>query len=280
MDLDLYGHGHATFCLNPLHPGPCKGWKKNNGGGAAPSAPKKAAAPKAPKAPAAPKAPTTKKATAKKVPAGAGAGADPGFIKPAAEIGKPSKTGRADLAVAPEKMTADWKAHWSTLDAKQKQAAREYSGGGYYSMNGLLRAAPGSPEATNPDPETLAEIRDLQSAMAPAPRGTKVFRGMHAKGLGLPDEPTLAQVQALVGSTLVNDAFTSTTVDRQAAFHGNIKLQIEVPKGTPSLYLGDHSAFPTEKELLLAAGAKMKILGVERDTKNPDNYIVKARIVQ
>jgi pyruvate/2-oxoglutarate dehydrogenase complex dihydrolipoamide acyltransferase (E2) component len=64
------GHiGHElcslTACLDPLHKGPCKGWKQKLGQAVA--APVRA--PRAPKAPAAPRAPRTPKAPAVKAPA-------------------------------------------------------------------------------------------------------------------------------------------------------------------------------------------------------------------
>lgn len=249
MTLDLYAAAHDAFCRTPLHPGPCKGWKG------------------------------TVRSTSKAIRErqAQGVKSNP-IVQPVANIGKPSRTGRADLAVSPEKMEQEWEGHWNKMTPTQKTAAYRYSGYDYGKMNAVLRD-PGSIAGDQDAFDAALMSRELQSAMAPAPRGTKAFRGLYSRGLGISDNPTLEEMQALVGDTLINDAFTSTTVNRDLSFAGNVRMDIEVPKGTPSLWMGKNSSVPSEAELLLAAGAKMKILGVEPYPGQAGSYIVKARIV-
>lgn len=248
MTLDLYSTGHQAFCRSPLHPGPCKGWKG------------------------------TVRSTSKNIRAKADAGVKHvSPVKSNKEIGKPSRYGQVPYAVAPAVMQKDWEGHWDSLSTKQRDAVDEYSGGGYADMNNILRNPPDNPDEI--DQEYIDQAALVQSAMAPAPRATKAFRGMYANGLGISKNPSLEEIQGLIGHTLVNDAFTSTSVDRKASFNGNVRLEIEVPKGTPSIYLGTNSQFPKESELLLAAGAKMKIVGVEEIPEDPGSYRVKVRVV-
>jgi hypothetical protein len=281
---DLY---HGQFCRAPLHPGPCKGWKKGNASAptpakkAAPAAPKKAAAPKAkpkgglgPSPQVAPKYPKT--------PAQS--------IKQNSKIGKPSKTGKADIAIAPDVMEADWKAHNDSLTVHQRKAVNLYSTGVHHYMNRFLRTRPGDePEAA---PQTgymkgldlAKESARVQDSMAPAPRGTKVYRGMGFRSAGLPFDASDGDIRALAGKTLVNDGFTSTSVNRTQAFQGferGIEMELEVPKGTPSLWLNGNSDLPWESELLLASGAKIEVQSITKTgTGASAVWKMKARVVQ
>lgn len=266
MTVEMY---HGQFCRNPLHPGPCKGWKSrvrntSTGRTAAEETQERREARK--------QQPTTPE-SAKPKP----------IVKPIREIGKPSRTGKADFAIAPSVMEKDWRAHNNTLTPEQESAVRRYSGSWYTPMNELLRGQVtpeqrASSKAYWDDVEAQAQL--VQESMAPAPRGTKVFRGMRTDALGLGSNPSAEQIQSLVGQVLVNDAFTSTSVNRDAAFSGGVHLQIEVPKGSPTLWMNGNSGIPTEQELLLAAGSKMRIDGVDVvDTYYGREYRIRARLV-
>lgn len=265
MTAELY---HGQFCRNPLHPGPCKGWKKGTpkavDAPAKPTPAKKAAPAAKPAAP----AKGTVTALVKPKP--------PARVTPPSEIGKPSRTGRADFAVSRAAMDKDWKAHNDSLSKDQKKSAYDYTTSDYLYMNRVL-GKPEGEKLSRDDKRYLKQSQTLQGAMAPAPRGTKVYRGAYLNSIGLDNKATLADVQALVGKTLVNDGFTSTTVKRSEIFAGNLEMEIEVPKGTPSLWLNGNSQLPNEQELLLAAGAKIKVLAVEEIRRG--EYKIRARIV-
>jgi hypothetical protein len=115
--------------------------------------------------------------------------------------------------------------------------------------------------------------------MAPSPRATKVFRGTNTASVGLSKNPTLAEMQALVGKNLVNEAFTSTSVSADEIFAGNLEFDIEMPEGTPSLWLNGNSRLPDEHEVLLDAGSKMQVLSVTESPAGSGNYKVKTRVV-
>jgi hypothetical protein len=202
-------------------------------------------------------------------------------VKTTKSIGTPSRTGKANQRRSADQMDEDWEAHNDTLSSRQRFAVERYSESGYESMNALLRR-PADGEGDRGDKSTLALCQDLQAAMAPAPKGQAVFRGLYSNGLGLGSHPSEEEVKALEGGVLVSDAFVSTSVNPNSAFSGDVKVEIEVPKGTPSLWVKPNSAHPGEDELLLAAGSKIKIISVEVTPASmffPASYKVKARIV-
>jgi hypothetical protein len=106
-----------------------------------------------------------------------------------------------------------------------------------------------------------------------------VFRGTNTASVGLSKNPTLAEMQALVGKNLVNEAFTSTSVKADEIFAGNLEFDIDVPEGTPSLWLNGNSRLPDEAEVLLDAGAKMQVLSVTESPAGSGNFKVKTRVV-
>lgn len=259
---------HGAFCRNPLHPGPCKGWRSKQRNTSTGKTAKEE--------------PSTR-ARAKRQPTTPAAATPPKIVKPIKEIGVPSRYGKVKGAVPAAQMEKDWRAHNDTLNGSQESAVRAYSGTSYTSMNDLLRG-----KISEADMKLYkafydkieVQARDVQSAMAPAPKGTLAFRGMRSDALGLGANPTEEQILGLVDHVLVNDAFTSTTVDPYAAFSGDVQLEIEVPKGAPSLWMNGNSGIPGEQELLLAAGSKMKVLSVEvEDGWYGRSYKVKGRIV-
>lgn len=180
-------------------------------------------------------------------------------------------------AVKPKQMEADWSAHHATLNAGQRKAVHDYTTSDYFAINEALRG--NQPKTARERKAVTAATEAISSAMAPAPNDTLTYRGTHTSSLGLPKQPTVEQMRALVGKTLVNDAFTSTSVDKREIFAGNLEMEIEVPRGTPSLYLGDAARVPTERELLLDKGARMRVDSVVESPKGSGNYKIKVRIV-
>lgn len=238
------------FCRNPLHPGPCKGWRR--GGSKTPDV--------TPSKPSAKSKPAPKPAPAAKTPAAS----------------KPSATGKATTAVKPKVMEADWKDHNDSLTKEQQDAVHEYTTSGYFAINNALK---GTPPKTARERKAVEKATGLiRSSMAPAPRATKVFRGTNTASVGLSKNPTLAEMQALVGKTLVNDAFTSTSVDAGEIFGGNLEFDIDMPEGTPSLWLNGNSRLPDEHEVLLDAGSRMQVLSVRESPAGSGNFKVKTRI--
>jgi hypothetical protein len=200
------------------------------------------------------------------------------WVKAPADIGTPSADGKVGKAPKEAAMTAEWKAHNDSLSDAQRKAVKTYSTTDYLKMNGVLRKPPGS-KLTAEEKKFAKESETLQSAMAPAPRGVKVYRGSNLQSLGLPKDASAADMKAMLGKTVINDAFTSTSTDPNEIFGGNLELEIEVPEGTPSIWMNGNARVPSEQELLLAAGSKMQITGVRETPPGSGQYKVKGRIV-
>ena len=247
------------FCRAPLHPGPCKGWK---GSKLATPSPAKTVTKAARSVPSKRSAPAVK---------------PPRRVTPSAEIGEPSTTAKVTKAVKPSVMDSDWAAHNDTLSKAQRDAVHEYTTSGYFQINNALKSQ--DAKLTREQKAAIARAETIQSAMAPAPRSSKLFRGTNTASVGLSAKPTLAEMQALVGKDLVNDAFTSTSVDAGEIFGGNLEFEIDMPEGTPSLWLDGNARVPSEQEVLLAAGAKMNVTSVKENPPGSGNYQVKTRIV-
>lgn len=202
----------------------------------------------------------------------------PRRVKAAADIGTPSADGKVGRAPKESAMTAEWKAHNDSLTKEQRQAVRTYSTTDYMEINGVLRQPPGA-KLTAKQKQFAKQAEILQDAMAPAPRGVKAFRGSNLQSLGLPKDATVDDVKAMLGKTVINDAFTSTSTDPEEIFGGNVEFEIDVPEGTPSVWMNGNARVPSEQELLLAAGSKMKITGVREVPAGSGQYKIKGRIV-
>jgi len=150
--------------------------------------------------------------------------------------------------------------------SEQFSAIHSYTGGGYHSINGSLRKGA---------PNHYAAV--LQSAMAPVSSSFTVHRGTDGVGDLIKNTMTEEQLQALVGKTITDPAFLSSSVGGSAAFSGRkFTLHVDVPEGTPGAYVANHSSVgPGEREFLLAAGLKYRIVSID---KNASSVSTKYRI--
>lgn len=153
----------------------------------------------------------------------------------------------------------------------QSTSLRHYtSNAGYTNMNKLLRDQIGTPS-------TLKHVKDAQAAMRPSTRPMILHRGTGTKQFGFKDNAPLADVEALVGKTLEDKGFMSTSVGGSAAFGGSpVLIEFEAPTGTQMAYVKSISHYSTEDEMLLAAGTRYKVLSV---SKPGHQIIVRVRIV-
>lgn len=86
-------------------------------------------------------------------------------------------------------------------------------------------------------------------------------------------------VKGLTGKVESQDAYLSTSLGPKPTFapHKDVVISLRVPKGTLGLYVEDLSAFPGERELLLARGLRYKIDSV---TFGEDGrYYIEAHVV-
>lgn len=170
--------------------------------------------------------------------------------------------------------------HGITDDERAKLHA--YQGSTYTVLNAYLRGKPPPPSMMGADgnwrPESKAQVAALANPMKSAikkaytPDNLVVYRGMR-----LPDYP-----DKLVGKTLMDKAFQSTSLDRSVAGDFAAKkepppagiVRIKVPKGTRGVYM-DGLPFMEqgEQELLLPPGGGFKVIGVDKLGNVEADYI-------
>lgn len=170
----------------------------------------------------------------------------------------------------------------------QFDALTEYSRSAYAPINMYLRGQ------THPDDDasarTLAHIDDIRAAMRPMTRDLKVQRGLYADAFE--GVKTAGDLEKMIGRTFEERGFLSTTIDPRFLRHTKtartdqiVTLELDVPAGTPAAYLAagqshQHPGLAGERELLLDAGARFVITGVEeRTVDGRDRFIVLARVV-
>lgn len=145
-------------------------------------------------------------------------------------------------------------------------AAKSYTGSTYSNINGSLRKKDSQGNPFTPKAASLRTAKKIQDGMRPLPRDIMVHRGIHnAQQFGISND-SLSALQALVGKSFQDRGFMSTGV-AGGGFGGSIKLEIELPKGTPAMYIRNISQFKSsnENEMLLAAGTKFTVLEVRQD---------------
>lgn len=163
------------------------------------------------------------------------------------------------------------------LDPMQVQAIEIYTSEGYRNINRFYRGAPPPPLT----PEQISELDFtttlLESAIGEAPPITDsvtVYRGVSERALGI--DTSLYGEEALndlVGSRFRDEGIVSTSFnpDVAATFGGNqrIVLEIEAPKGTTGLAVGELSSEYMESEFLLPPGTAFEVVGVGRVGNQP-----------
>lgn len=151
-------------------------------------------------------------------------------------------------------------------NSEQVVAIQKYTGSYYSEMNSALRHKPSYTGSA------MKDAYHLQTAMRPVPEDFIVHRGTIIKQFGV---SSVAQLQNLVGQTVVDRGFMSTSVGGAAAFSGDIALTIQVPKGTPGAYVKSKSSHPSENEFILAAGTKFQIIKVTNTGSYKTHVIVR-----
>jgi hypothetical protein len=150
-----------------------------------------------------------------------------------------------------------------SYSAAELSGLKTYTGSSYMSMNAYLRGE----DADTSQPYKTA-VKNTQAAMRPLPENVLLHRGTGweqlPEGFRSP-----AGAKKLLGKTVMDEAFMSTSVGGSAAFGGPLLLEIEAPKGTHAAFVEGADAqgnlistHQGEREMLLAAGQSFKIIGV------------------
>ncbi|PZG34138.1 hypothetical protein C2D64_06955 [Listeria ivanovii] len=148
-----------------------------------------------------------------------------------------------------------------SLSPKEIQAITDYTDIWYYgNMNGYLR---GSIEKLAPG--NAERIERLINALSKAelPNNITVYRGTSIEIFDNLLNLKNIDYKDLIGKTIEEKGFMSTTSLKNQEFSGDVTLVINAPKGSKGAYLGHFSNSPKEAEILFNAGQKMLIKDVK-----------------
>jgi hypothetical protein len=113
------------------------------------------------------------------------------------------------------------------------------------------------------------QIANMRAGMRPLKHGVIVKRASGLKQFGV---TSLPQLQKLVGKTVSDKGFMSTTLNDKVPWKSlkmtqgseqRVSMTINVAKGTPAAALGSISAYPDQNELLLVDGLNYKVVAVD-----------------
>lgn len=154
------------------------------------------------------------------------------------------------------------------ITGSQKTSQKKYTGSYYGTVNNVLRLK------SSPTPAVLKDIQNMQAGMRPIDQDIIVHRGTGFSQFG--GAHSHEDLEKLVGKTVQDKAFMSTSVGGKAAFSGQVLMEIEVPKGTGMMYVKPFSNYASENEMLLSAGLRFRVLSV---TKVGHQTVVRVRVV-
>jgi hypothetical protein len=157
------------------------------------------------------------------------------------------------------------------MTADQKAALKKYTGSSYTSMNAYLR----SDLKTNKTERNSS--RKAIDGMRKTDRPWLFHRGTSPLQFGL-DIKDVNGIYGLVGKTLEDKAFVSTSFGGNAAFGGSVQMEFQAPPGTQGQFVSDFSQYQSENEFLLQAGTRYTILRVEDKGPNKVKVIVRIEV--
>lgn len=158
------------------------------------------------------------------------------------------------------------------VEGELQWAVRAYTGDFYYkNINNYLRGL----EELDPASEAVLEILKAILKRAELPETMTLYRGMHRSALNqlLQSYPN---VQELVGKTIAEPAFMSTSSDPGVARHfsqDGVVLVIEAPRGARAIDISALSEYDDESEYLFDTGQEMLITRVEENAEDGRLYL-------
>lgn len=160
-------------------------------------------------------------------------------------------------------MFPDWN---NAISAEQRDAVVKYTGSAFTSINGHLRKGT---LGTNQYYGEIVKNMDAALAKSELKQPITVMRGSSASLLG--GYNTVEDIQKyVVGQTVKDLGYTSTSADSQAAFGGAITYKINIPAGKgKGMYVAPISKYKDEGEFLLPRGTSFKVSGVTSQNGKP-----------
>lgn len=188
------------------------------------------------------------------------------------------------------KLLSEQEQYGQSLDTRTIEVLESYSQSGYKSINKAMRGAPPPPQA----PEAIVRGRRNGKIIDDAIRGAPptstemvVYRGVDMRALGvdpgaLGGGPKVAAIDNLVGKTFIDRGIVSTSIDAGVSEDfgsmrsGDFQLVVRIPAGSQALGMGDISLVPDESEVLLPAGTRFTVTGVDRSAGGVIKVFVEA----
>ena len=178
------------------------------------------------------------------------------------------------------------------LTFREKRAIATYTGSDYSSINNALR---GIEKKTDSWKEKYSKcVENISNALqkSEAPMDMLVYRGSGTECLkNMMDKETYNTLlntrdndkktellkKNIVGSILQDEGFMSTSVNKNSAFSGDLRLEIKIDKGTKGGgFVKSISAYTNEEEYLLDKGTHLLIEGVRTGEKG--EVIIEAKV--
>ena len=178
------------------------------------------------------------------------------------------------------------------LTFREKRAIATYTGSDYSSINNALR---GIEKKTDSWKEKYSKcVENISNALqkSEAPMDMLVYRGSGTECLkNMMDKETYNTLlntrdndkktellkKNIVGSILQDEGFMSTSVNKNSAFSGDLRLEIKIDKGTRGGgFVKSISAYTNEEEYLLDKGTHLLIEGVRTGEKG--EVIIEAKV--
>lgn len=184
-------------------------------------------------------------------------------MKDPSSIGTPNTTATIFNQITSSDATAMQKKMLAAPSSEQQNAIGAYTGSGYSTINALLRGK----TAYGGNLDYYAEYAvSIQSAMKPITQSITVYRGTGPEQFpGLTYMSGFNDIKAFEGTVIKDPGFVSTSVYSNTAFSNKVRMEIELPEGTPAMYVKAWSTLKGENEMLLAAGLKYHVVSVTNE---------------
>jgi hypothetical protein len=158
----------------------------------------------------------------------------------------------------------EWANQNANMPSEVFNAVRRYTGSSYREINGGLRKA-GTVTDT---------VRNIDRAMIPLPFDTRVVRYV-----GTDTFDSLGGIDNIGGKVFKDRGFFSTAVHTKGTFSSYpVRIEVDLPAGTPSRYVDTFSAVKGEKELIVQREQDFIVTSVTKETTPYGlNYLIKMK---
>lgn len=150
-------------------------------------------------------------------------------------------------------------------DDADKKSLNYYTGSAYRDINDALRTN----RLDKAGSEVQRHVRQMDKAFKKFEinEDLLVVRGSGYQAIG--QEAYMKGIKdpkSLIGMTMQDHGYMSTSISTTGAFGGEIQLQIMLPQGTKhAVYVADISSFSSEYEVILDRGTKLQIVDATSD---------------